>query len=486
MHDLNFKYITTPLYYVNDKPHIGHAYTTIAADVLARYYRQKDNVFFLTGTDEHGAKIAQAAQKAGKTPQQFTDELSEKYKETWKQLNIQYSEFFRTTDPQHEKIVQDFIIKLQKKDLIEKRKYSGLYCVGCEKFLAPEDLIDGKCPDHKTVPVEQSEENYFFLLSKFGDQLIKIIETKKLDIEPESRRNEVLGKLRVGLEDISISRSSVKWGVPFPGDNSQTVYVWIDALINYYTATQIYKTAAWEKHPADIHLMAKDILWFHAVIWPAMLLALDLPLPKKVFAHGFFTIGGEKMSKTRGNVLDPVALSQKYGVDALHYALLREFPFGEDGDFSEEILKQRYDRDLANELGNLLQRVLVMIKKYDITDCHSACPSVAPKERRRERSDSEIEGSLSVESEIESLRFDSALNLIWDVLRKGNETIDKEKPWELAKTDRGKLAKVLNGEYNRLFTVAKALEPFMPDTAKEIHRQLTYLDPQPLFPKTKK
>lgn len=469
-----FKYITTPIYYVNGDPHIGHAYTTIATDVLSRYYRKcGDDVFFLTGTDEHGAKIAAAAEKAGKKPQEFVDEFSQKYKSLWKKLNISYSQFFRTTDPGHEKIVQEFISKLQEKGFIEKRKYSGLYCIGCEKYLSEEELVGGKCPDHKTVPVEQSEENYFFKLSKFEEKLVKIIEKKELEILPETRRNEILGKLRLGLEDISISRSSVQWGIPFPGDESQTIYVWVDALINYYSATEIFKTTDWEKHPADIHLMAKDILWFHAVIWPAMLLAYfdnDVSkLPKKVFAHGFFTVGGEKMSKSRGNVINPVDIIEKYGADTIRYTLLREFPFGADGDISEEKIKLRYDRDLANELGNLLQRVLVMIKKYNI----DVIPRCHPEEY----------STKDLNSNVESFHFDSALMQIWDTIHKGNETIDKEKPWELAKTDTAKLSKVLSGEYQRLMVIASALEPFMPDTAKEMRRQLENLDPKPLFPR---
>jgi len=464
----NFKYITTPIYYASGNPHIGTAYTTIAADVLARYWRGRgDKVFFLTGTDEHGAKIAQAAERAGKSPSEFVGEQAQKYVDVWKKLDIDYSQFFRTTDPKHEKIVQEFATKLKNQKLIEKRQYSGLYCVGCERYLSEDEIVDGKCPDHKTKPVAQSEENYFFLLSKFRDKLIKAIEDGDLNILPETRRNEVLGKLRQGLDDVSISRSSVKWGIPFPGDQSQTIYVWFDALINYYSATHIYDTVPWEDHPADVHIVGKDILWFHAIIWPAMLMALHLPLPKLIFAHGFFTVDGEKMSRSRGNVLDPVALSKKYGAEPLRYALLREFPFGSDGDFSEATLKLRYDRDLANELGNLLQRVLVMIQKYDI--------GVIP---------TNVEGSLSVvRSDLESFRFDSALVQIWDSLRQGNVVIDKEKPWELAKTDREKLIKILSGEYDRLSQAAEALAPFMPETAKEIHRQLTYLDPQPLFPK---
>ena len=485
-------FITTPIYYVNDKPHIGHAYTTIAADVLARYYSlQGKSVKFLTGTDEHGAKIAQAAERAGKSPQEFADEVSDLYKKTWRELNVDYSQFIRTTDPRHEKIAQGLIAKLKEKGLVEKRKYDGLYCIGCEKFLQKSDLVDGKCPDHKTVPVKQSEENYFFLLSKFQDRLIKIIKRGELKILPASRKNEVLGKLQSGLEDVSISRAAVKWGIPFPDDPEQTIYVWVEALINYYSATHIFSGwQKWEQHPADLHIIGKDILWFHAVIWPAMLLALELPLPKAIFAHGYFTVGGEKMSKTLGNVLDPVALSKKYGADALRYALLREFPFGEDGDISESKINQRYERDLANELGNLLQRVLVMIKKYDIyPERHLRGDEPVPPARRSfSEGGSVVEGVVSSEVKEVSegvihLRFESALQSVWKLLSEGNETIDKEKPWVLAKTNPKKLAEVLNKEYDRLFIVADMLKPFMPSTAEKISNQLKTLSPSPLFPR---
>jgi len=339
--------------------------------------------------------------------------------------------------------------------------------VDCERVLKPEELKDGRCPDHNKPPVKHSEENYFFLLSEFSEQLRDRIKSGELTIEPTARRNEVLGKIEQGLEDISVSRAGVDWGIPFPDDDSQTIYVWVDALCNYYTATRIFDTQVWEDHPADIHFMAKDILWFHAIVWPALLLALDLPLPKKIFAHGFFTIDGKKMSKTVGNVLDPMALADKFGADAVRYALLREFPFGEDGDISEEKLARRYEKDLANELGNLLQRILVMIKKYD-------CRIEASGKNKE---------TLNISKDIESLRFDIALKLIWDGFRKSNENIDREKPWELAETNKEKLAKFLQGEYDRLVTIANFLEPFMPETAQKMRHQLETLKPEPLFPR---
>jgi len=473
-------YITTPIYYINDVPHIGHAYTTIAADVLARYHAAKgDEVFFLTGVDEHGAKIAEAAKKAGKVPKDFVDDLVPKFKSAWKAMNINYSEFFRTTDPKHEKLVADFVGNLNKKGYVEKRSYEGCYCVGCERYLKPEELVDGKCPDHKIEPVLQSEENYFFKLSQFGDKLTALINSGELEIGPKERKNEVLGKIKQGLEDVSISRAAVEWGIKFPGDDSQTIYVWIDALLNYYTATKIYgKEEIW---PADLHLMAKDILWFHAIIWPAMLLALELPLPKKVFAHGFFTIGGAKMSKTIGNVLDPIKLAEKYGTDAIRYSLLREFPFGEDGDISEEKIALRYEKDLGNGLGNLLQRTISMINKYEIKlDRKSGYFD------KGENSESELmpDAELIYDSYLPSLKFDLVLNEIWSGIKGLNAYIDEKKPWALAKlTHKVELERVLNVVFWQLFEIADLIQPFMPETSEKIKKQLTSLRPEPLFPR---
>ena len=467
---MNKYYITTPIYYINDIPHIGHAYTTIAADVLARYHREKgEDAFFLTGTDEHGAKISEAAKKAGKEPKVFVDDLVLKFKETWKNLNIDYSEFFRTTNPEHEKIVQEFVQKLKDKGFIEKRKYEGLYCVECEKFYSSEELEDGKCPDHGTVPKKHSEENYFFLLSKLQDRLIKVIESDQFKIEPESRKNEVLGKIKQDLEDVSISRQGVKWGIGFPSDESQTIYVWVDALLNYYTATKIFdKKDIW---PADLHLIGKDILWFHAIIWPAMLLALDLPLPKKVFAHGFFTVDGKKMSKTLGNVLDPNELIKKYGVDTVRYALLREFPFGEDGDISEEKIKVRYV-ELANNIGNLLQRTLSMINKYQI--------NIEKNSGSRIRSGMTLE----VDKEIETLDFMGALKKIICFAENQNKYIAEWEPWALAKENKKEeLEEVLQNVINGLIEIQKIITPFMPKTAEKMKSQLELLKPEPLFPK---
>ena len=473
MSDQNKIYITTPIYYVNDKPHIGHAYTTIAADVLSRYYKsQEKEVFFLTGVDEHGAKITEAAKEAGKEPKEFVDELAPHFSDAWKNLEIEYSEFFRTTNPEHEKIVQEFVQKLVKAGYIEKKKYEGLYCVGCEKYLTLNDLVNGKCPDHKTEPIKQSEENWFFLLEKAvnDSNLLQKIESGEFKVKPDSRRNEVIGKIKQGLEDVSISREKVEWGIKFPGDDTQTIYVWIDALINYYSATKIYQIPDWEEHPADLHLMAKDILWFHAIIWPAMLSVLSLPLPKEVFAHGFFTINGQKMSKSVGNVIDPNEMVKKYGADAVRYALLREFPFGEDGDISEEKIALRYKNDLGNELGNLLNRTINMINKYDLKPQNSNLKTT-------------LKNLKTVEVLIEEKKFDAALIEIWKGIKEQNQYIDKEKPWELAKNNPEKLPEVLLNIYSFLSSLVPVISCFMPETAEKMKNQLETLKPEPLFPR---
>jgi len=459
-------YITTPIYYINDVPHIGHAYTTIAADVLARYHRKKgDHVFFLTGTDEHGAKIAEAAQSAGKEPKEFVESLRPIFKDTWKNLNISYDEFFYTTNPEHEKLVQEFIKKVNENGYIEKRKYEGLYCVGCERFLKESELVDGLCPDHKKAPVKQTEENYFLKLTAFSERLLKVIESGELKVEPVFRKNEILGKIRQGLEDVSISRENVRWGIPFPGDESQTIYVWFDALLNYYTATKLYgKEDLW---PADLHLMAKDILWFHAIIWPAMLMAADLPLPKEVFAHGFFTINGQKMSKTIGNVINPNEVVEKFGADAVRYALLREFPFGEDGDISIEKIEKHY-YSLANNLGNLFQRTISMINRYEVK-----------VQNEKLKADSR-----NVDAEIENLQFMEALKRIDEIAIEANRYIAEKQPWALAKENKvEELTEVLNRAYSDLALLAELIEPFMPETSAKMKNQLETLKPEPLFPR---
>ncbi|MBI2252880.1 MAG: methionine--tRNA ligase [Armatimonadetes bacterium] len=466
-------YLTTPIYYVNAAPHIGHAYTTICADVISRYYKLTGReTFFLTGTDEHGAKIAQSAQKYGKTPQEFCDLISQKYKEAWKKLNINYDYFIRTTEERHKKALIKFIESLNASGKIYKGKYQGLYCLGCEKFIIQGELHSGLCPDHKTKPELIEEENYFFKLSDYQKTLINLIENNILEIQPEIRKNEVLGKLKSGLEDISISRANLSWGIPLPFDLSQTIYVWVDALTNYISAIGYEDDP--EKFnklwPADLHLIGKDILWFHCVIWPALLLAGGLPLPKKIFVHGFFTLSGEKMSKTLGNVMDPIDLTDQLGEDVLRYFLLREATFGLDFNFSQEAVKRRLNNDLANDLGNLLSRTLTMIKKYF---------------------DGSLEAYLNFQEEIlknlaletiknyqefmENLKFKEALEEIWKLIARANKYIEEKAPWKMYKEKEIlKIQEVLYNLAESLKITALLIFPFMPKSAKNIWEQLGF------------
>ena len=361
-------YITTPIYYVNGEPHLGHAYTTIAADVLARYHRQKgDEVFFLTGTDEHGNKVAQAAAERGLSPQQHADELSPRFRELARQVGATNDFFIRTTDAPHEAFVQRFVEKLRAAGDIEKRTYGGLYCTACEAFYYERDLVDGRCPIHHTEPVWLEEENYYFLLSRYQERLAAFFRANPAFVKPRSRYNEALSFIEQGLEDISISRSSITWGVPVPWDPEQVIYVWVDALINYLSALTYARPGEdlladfW---PAQLHVMAKDILKFHAVIWPALLMSAGYELPQGELIHGYLLMGGEKMSKTRGNVLDPFAVMDQFGIDPLRYYLMREVTFGLDGVISTEGFESRYNNELANELGNLVSRSVSMIGKY--------------------------------------------------------------------------------------------------------------------------
>ncbi|MFH1369410.1 MAG: methionine--tRNA ligase [Elusimicrobiota bacterium] len=457
-------YLTTPIYYVNDLPHIGHAYTTIAADVLARWYRLNGrDVFFLTGTDEHGAKIVQAAEKAGKTPQEFVDYISSEFRKSWVELGATFDNYIRTTDATHKKTVRELFSKLYNDGKIYKKKYEGLYCVQCEKFLAPEDLNEDKCcPDHKLKPVTHSEENWFFKLAEYQDEMLRILtEAKEFAVFPVERRNEVIGKLKTGLQDISISRAALKWGVPLPFDENQVFYVWVDALTNYisgigYSDNKEQFNKYW---PADLHITAKEILWFHAIIWPAMLLAAGIPLPKKLFSHGFFTINGEKMSKTLGNVIKPKELIDKFGVDASRYLMLSLFPFGTDGDVSWQGLTERYNTDLANNLGNLVSRTLTMMEKY-------LEGRVPPANASQEFSVEEELAGLS--GNFDNLEFHRVAEKLQRAIDKANRYIEDTAPWKLAKEDKSALPGIF---YNLLKTIGRVafhLQPFMPETAQKI------------------
>jgi methionyl-tRNA synthetase len=469
-------YVTTPIYYVNDVPHVGHAYTTIAADVLARYHRLlgKD-VFFLAGTDEHGAKVAEAAKEAGKKPKVFCDQVVSRFIDTWKKLNISNDYFIRTTDSRHEKIVQELLQKAYGNSHIYKGTYEGLYCVGCEKFLTETDLADGRCPLHPNrEPVKQREKNYFFKLSAFKDKLIEAIEDKNdknhYEILPEERKNEILGKLKQGLDDISISRAAVGWGIPIPWDKKQTIYVWVDALLNYYTATQFLKDKS-KFWPAELHLIGKDILWFHTVIWQAFLLAAALPLPKQVFAHGFFTINGKKMSKSLGNVISPDYLIKKFGVDGARYLMLSACPFGSDGDISLEKFKIQYNADLANGLGNLVARIAKLCEKSDF------------KFKKFDGSNHRTHKKFY--QLMMTYRFDQALKFIWDKISVLDHFIDTTKPWKLKEK---KLKDTLDTLVVKIREIAILLYPFLPETAEKIEKQFAgpkIKSEKPLFPRLK-
>lgn len=468
-------YITTPIYYVNDKPHIGSAYTTIVGDVLARLHRSiGEDVLFLAGTAEHGSKIAQSADKAGKDVQAFVDENSAKFSLAWDTLDIAPDDFIRTTEERHIKAVNLFFNKLKQSGKVYEGEYEGLYCVGHEAFLKESELVDGLCPDHKTKPDLIREKNWFFKLSDYGQILQEKIEDGDFIIRPEARRNEILSFIKQGLEDIAISRRTAKFALALPWDPEQTIYVWLDELFNYcsaigYADDRERFNRYW---PADIHMVGKDIVKFHAVIWPAVLLAIGEELPKTVYAHGFFTVGGQKMSKSLGNVIDPVEMAEKYGSDALRYFLLREVPFGEDGDVSEEKLKSRYNGDLANGLGNLFSRTTNMIEKYLDGDIGEFVRS--PKD-------------LSQASEaFNSFYFLEGLNLIWKEIAWANQLIDKVKPWELVKTEPAKVKELLLNLAALLYEIAARLSPVMPETSNKIRQILESGDirkPEPLFKK---
>jgi len=472
---MNKFYITTPIYYINDVPHIGHAYTTVAADIIARFYKQKlggENVFFLTGTDEHGAKIATAAKEAGKNPKEYADSIVPKFEEAWKLLNIDYNYFFRTTDQRHEKLVSEIIQKIYNKGLIEEGIYEGLYCEGCEKFLVESDLIDGKCPLHPNkTPISQKEKNYFFKLSKFKKELIEDFENETVKILPNSKKKEVLGKLKEELKDIAISREEVSWGIPIPWDKKQTIYVWVEALFNYYTATQFLEN---KKHfwPSDLHLIGKDILWFHTVIWCALLKAADLPLPKAVFAHGFFSINGQKISKSLGNTILPKELVDKFGVDATRYLLVSQFPFGQDGDFSFDKLTESYNTNLANGLGNLVARVAKLCE----------LSGAIFKEFKK----NDIQNYTLLEKQIEEYRFSDYLQTVSQNINEANEFINGHELWKAIKEDREEAVRKLTTLVFRIREIAGELKPFLPETTEKIEKQ--FEGPKikasaPLFPR---
>jgi methionyl-tRNA synthetase len=481
----NSFYITTPIYYVNDVPHIGHAYTTVVADVLSRYWRLRGrDVFFLTGLDEHGQKVQQAAAKAGVDPQTHCDKLAPQFQELWKRLNISNDAFIRTTDAPHKSVVQRYLQELFNKQLIYKDDYTGWYCTFDERFWTEKDVEDGLCPDCKR-PVERiSEHNYFFKMGQYQDRLIKHINEHPNFIRPESRRNEVLGFLTTQkLGDLSISRpkSRLSWGIELPFNTNYVTYVWFDALVNYVSALEyLPKKPSFDQYwPADIHLVGKDILTTHAVYWSTMLMALDMELPETIFAHGWWTVDGEKMSKSRGNVVDPNTLVDEFGVDAFRYFLLREVPFGQDGDFSVQALARRTNSDLANGIGNLLSRTLTMIDR----NCNGTVPDVPSdyleKEAHkysllRHAKEQLVTLGNHLDSFIERFEFNDLLLQITSRATDVDTFIDKHEPWRLAKDPdkREELHAVLYTAAECLRILCLYIYPFMPKTAENIAEQL--------------
>lgn len=467
-------YITTPIYYVNDVPHIGHAYTTVAADVLARWHRAgNDDTWFLTGTDEHGQKIQTSAEARGITPKELCDEVVQNFMSLWKTLNITNDDFIRTTDERHEKVVQAVFSKLLENGDVYKGEYEGWYCVPCETYVPEAQMGEGQtCPDCHRSLIKMTEETYFFKLSKYAEPLLKFYEEHPDAILPKSRYNEIISFIKSGLRDQSISRTTLKWGIPLPNDEKHVVYVWFDALINYLSAMGFPdEDGKWKKFwPSVRHLVGKDIIRFHCVIWPAMLLALGMTPPVKVFAHGWWTREGEKMSKSKGNVVDPFEMVDLYGVDVFRYFILREVTFGHDGDFSEKALVQRTNSDLANDLGNLLSRTLQMINKYR--------DGILPMEYIQNDLDKEIETMANatvreMDSKLDQFAFDDALKTLWTFIRRNNKYIDETMPWKLGKEgEKERLDAVLRTLWESLRLSAVLLAPFMPETSAEIWKQL--------------
>ncbi|MHA1271411.1 MAG: methionine--tRNA ligase [Candidatus Helarchaeota archaeon] len=465
-------YVTTPIYYVNDKPHIGHAYTSLAADIVARYYRLKGyDVFFLTGTDEHGQKLENVAKALNKNPKEFADEAVVHFKNMNRELDITIDHFIRTTDESHINFVQNMYLKIKNNGDIYKGFYEGPYCVGCEKFIRDIELVDGKCPLHKKEPIEIKEESYFFRLSKYTDKLLRFYEENPEFISPSYRKKEIINRVKEGLKDLSISRQTIKWGIPVPDDPLHVIYVWLDALLNYISALEFGSEKYKKYWPADVHFVGKDILWFHTVIWPALLMSAKLPLPKMVFAHGFWTVDGNKMSKTLGNVIDPIEMKNKYGLDEFKYYLFNKSRFGHDNDFSEENMINVINTELADEFGNLVNRIIVLtnlsfngkiIIPEKITEYESMFKEL-------------MKNYNEILKAYEKYEFHKVFDILRQILKEMNKIITDTESWTFKKQGKiEELKSFIFGLLECLRYISILLLPVMPNKAEKILKALGF------------